>query len=713
MKVLVICFLLLTSSTVFSNVNPTLQRDQILGNLLKNSLELLHYSHKKLDDDLSQKSFNMFLERIDYRKQFLMQSDVDYLKKYQHLFDDELMSGDIKVTQDSLSILKKRIHEVEGFTQEILKNPINFGINEYLETDTKKVSYCKTPAELKNYWRKILKLSVLNKYLDEEKEQEQLLKKKPTTKKITPIALEKKARESVAKSYKSLFERMLKESHDDQVEKFINAVTNVFDPHTTYLPPQKKEDFDIDMRGSLEGIGALLREDNDYIKVVRVIPGSAAWKQKQLEPGDIILKVAQGDKKPLDIINMRISDAVNLIRGPRGSTVKLTIKKENGNILIVPIVRDVVEIEETYAKSIIVSDPEKPQDKYGYIYLPKFYRDFSAQKSRNCTTDVQEELKKLQAKNVKGVILDLRNNGGGALEDARTISGLFISEGPIVQVKKNDSTIDILKDYDSRIDYAGSLVVLTNRFSASASEILAAALQDYGRAIILGSEQTHGKGTVQAVLNLDNAIQSDQKIDPLGALKITIQQFYRISGGSTQYKGVTPDIALPDPYDFLDSRESDLEYSLPWDQVSPLPIKKWTQSKFSIPELITKSKERVKKNAQFKKMLARVNSLKKRKKDTLQTLNLKIMKQELDLVKKDDLTFKDNNDAKVLAFYTHDDQFVEFIKADQKTKDRSQSEDEDNLYDYVAKNDDFTWLNTLRTDPYLAEALHVIKDMPK
>jgi carboxyl-terminal processing protease len=479
------------------------------------------------------------------------------------------------------------------------------------------------------------------------------------------------------------------EKRNDKLDKFYNALTKVFDPHTNYLIPEEKEDFDIDMSGKLEGIGAILREDNSYIKVERIVPGSASWKTKEVEAEDIILKVGQGKEEPVDVVDMSLRDAVKLIRGKKGSEVRLTIKKPNGLVKVVPIIRDVVEIEESYVKGTVLElAPNK--SKIGYINVPKFYRDFNDRAGRNVTDDTRKEIQRLNKEGAEGLILDLRNNGGGALEDARMISGLFIEKGPIVQVKAHTGAVDVLEDNDSSIDFKKPTVVLINRFSASASEIVAAALQDYGRAVVVGGEFSHGKGTVQAVVDLDGYVSPMAKsYSPLGALKITIQKFYRVNGSSTQYKGVTPDIILPDQFAHLESGEKFLDYSIPWGEVKPVKYSRWS-SKLDLRSLKANSTARVKKSEKFKHLMDAMKWYKEQKEKTRRSLTLvDFEKERKDIREKTDVFRKELENDKLM------------VKDLSGSKDKAQHE----------KFEEFS--KTLKKDAVIEESMMILQDLIK
>ncbi len=691
MKLLLLLFITtLSAQNAFSKASYS--KELILGNILKGTLEGMHLSSKKINDDLSEKAFKLYLERVDYGKQFLLNADVNELKKFQEEFDDQLSSGKLQIVSKTEELFKKRLGEVETYVMAILKKDFDLDKKITLETDPEKRNFVANSEELKQRWHKILKYDVLGRYADLQDEQETEKKaKKEKGKKFEP----KKPKELVAeavkktqKSYKRIFKRLKKERHEDYNERFYNSITRVFDPHTHYMPPDDKEDFDIDISGKLEGIGAVLREDDSYIVVERIVPGSASWKQKDLKEGDKILAVGQGKKDPVDIVNMPLRDAVKLIRGKKGTTVRLTVKKASGDTAVVPIVRDVVQIAESYVKGVIL-EHKKISKKIGYIKVPKFYRDFNDPAGRNCTDDVRAELVKFNKENVDGVILDLRNNGGGALDDARMMSGLFLGKGPIVQVKASSGSVEILKSNNPEVVFTKPVIVLINKLSASASEIVAAALQDYKRALVVGGEYSHGKGTVQAVIDLDAYLSPmARSYSPLGALKITIQKFYRVNGSSTQYKGVTPDIVLPDPYAYLETGEKHLDYSLPWAKVNPVPYDIWGQYSFNAEKLNELSQKRVVKNAKFQKVKESNDWYTHRKKDTVKILTLEDYNSERKKVKAEIEKHKIEDENKDIII-------TEFKKP--KTE--------------VEKEKSKEYSKELATDPMIEESLFIMQDM--
>jgi carboxyl-terminal processing protease len=695
-------------STIGALVNGklTFTKEKVLGNILKGALENMHFVKKEINDDLSEDAFKLFIERIDYGKQFLMKSDIRDLSKYEEEFDDELKTGNLVIAHKASDILKARIKIVEAHVTKTLAKPFNFNEKESFQTDAKKREFVRTVSQLKNRWTKMLKLDALSEYLDlkderdgknqkkDKKKNKKLAKDKKSkkdNKKLTDKEIEVKAREKVVKRYQKVFKRLKDEKANDRLDKFYNSITRVYDPHTHYLIPAEKEDFDIEMSGKLEGIGALLREENSYIKVERIIPGSASWKGKELKAEDVILAVGQADEDTVDVVDMSLRDAVKLIRGKKGTTVKLTVKRPDGTKKIIPIVRDEVIIEESYVKSSVIEN-KKLGVKVGYIVVPKFYRDFDDANGRNCSNDVRVELEKLKKSNIQAVILDLRNNGGGALEDARLMSGLFIKKGPIVQVKAHTGAKEVLTDVDGKVYFKKPVIVLVNRFSASASEIVAAALQDYGRAIIVGSgEQTHGKGTVQAVVGLDRyAGPMGRTYAPLGALKITIQMFYRINGGSTQFKGVVPDIKLPDPFAYMESGERSLDYAIPYGEIGKVDYKKWKNNKYNLKDIVRSSNKRVKKSKAFNQITESVSWYKERRDKSERTLNVKQMAQFRDEAFKKSEEFKNsviNKDIKISML--------------KKTRDT------------VDKEAQTEFKESLQKDPVIDEVLHIFKDVLK
>ncbi len=591
-------------------------RSRLIALILSHQLPAQHFSHEPLDDNLSRKAYDLYLRQLDPRKRFLLQADVKQLGAFATHIDDELERGSVVLPDAGMDLLNDRIRQVDKMIDSIFDQGFDFDRKEYLEIEPKKIDYAENIKILRERWHVLLKMQILDAYFDalEAKEKQQPGKVKDITPATHATELQeamKKVRESTHRS----LNRLLQQSRQDHYDRYFDAVARAFDPHTDYMAPTSKEDFDIQMSGSLEGIGALLREDDGLIKVIRIIPGSAAEKQGQLQAEDTILAVAEKNGDPTDISDMRIREAVGYIRGPKGTEVRLTVLKPDGSKQIIPIIRDVVQIEETYVKSTVIKGEGK---NIGYLRIPSFYRDFTAQnngqETRNVSDDTLEELIKLKRKNLNGLILDLRNNGGGALTDAVQISGLFLPGGPVVQVKDSRGTIRVLEDEDPDVAYDGPVIVLVNQFSASASEILAAALQDYKRAFVIGGEHTHGKGTVQAMMDLNKNLPllQLQKYEDLGALKLTIQKFYRINGGSTQFKGVEPDLVVPSMFDYLETGEKYMDYSLPWDQVEDIGYSLWSGKHIDPVQAEQLGKQWVEKNDTFKKIKEETYKAKKR-----------------------------------------------------------------------------------------------------
>ena len=689
------------------------KRAKLLSYILRNSLETNHFAHKKIDDTVSEAAFGLYLKQLDYQKRILLMEDVVILRKYAKLIDDEINSGDLELPVKGSAILAARAVVVHEMVKEILAEDFDFSTKEFIETDIEKTEYCKDNLELRERWRKILKHEVLHQYLNPAEEQASVAGEAPKSKDMPTVGrtepptvgaqateppkdkkpsedkdLRKSARDKVLKTYNHFFLRISREKEAEHYERLFSAVTHSFDPHTDYMPPSDKEDFDISMRGSLEGIGATLKEDEGHIKVVAVIAGSPASRQGQLQAEDIILRVGEGVNESVTISDMRIKDAVKLIRGKKGTEVRLTIKKPDDKILIIRIVRDIIQIEDTFVKNAVLKNKETDA-AFGYLKIPSFYRDFqgtsNGSKGRNVTDDVSAALRDIKAQNIKGLILDLRNNGGGALTDAVKIAGLFIKTGPVVQVKNSDDRITTLSDDVPEIVYDGPVVILVNTISASASEILAGALQNYGRAIVMGGEHTHGKGTVQTILDLDSNIpfKNMEAYKPLGALRLTIQKFYRINGDSTQYRGVLPDIVLPDVLSGLKTGEQYLDFALPWDTVKPLTYAPWPKCRPDISALREKSHSRISSNQQFIDMEKQAARLAEKKKNTLKSLYSEDVRMEIEESRK-----QKEKDSKTSHSHT---------KPDKEAKTPEE------------KREDF--LKAVSDDTYVKEAMSVIGDM--
>lgn len=594
------------------------QKDEAIDQILLQSLNNVHYSPLVMDDAFSEKVYKLYLQRLDFNKKFLLQTDVDELKKFDHSIDDDITAGKFYFFDRSVEIINKRVDEAQAYYKEILEKPFDFSKEEDIQLDEEKLSFAKDQNELKEAWRKSLKYQTLAKVVEMIDTQEKAKAKSDTVKIRSKDELEIDARKKVLKSNNDYFKRIKEFDRNDRLSVYFNSVTGVYDPHTEFFPPKDKANFDISMSGQLEGIGAQLQEKDGYTKVSSIVPGSASWKQGQLKTGDVILKVGQGAAEPVDIVDMRLDDVVQLVRGKKGTEVRLTVKKPDGSIILIPLIRDIVVLEESFAQSVIL----KGKKKIGYIKLPSFYADFNGTGGHSSAKDVKKELEKLRNEKVDGIILDLRYNGGGSLPDVVDMAGLFIDKGPIVQVKQKTGMPQVLEDKDPSVTYSGPLVVMVNSNSASASEIMAAAIQDYKRGIIVGtSPASFGKGTVQRFYDLDDYLPPQfANIKPLGQVKITTQKFYRINGGATQLKGVIPDIVLPDPYYLLDQGEKEQDYPMAWDEIAPAKYQELKPA-YSVEKLKSNSDMRVRNNSGFTLLNDAAKRLKKQKDNTTISLN--------------------------------------------------------------------------------------------
>lgn len=666
------------------------EKESILLKTIVDVVEAYHFDPLNINDEFSEKVFNLYIDRIDRGRRWLTQEDMKTLSAYKLTLDDEIRQGKFDFLDISVAHLEKGVNKTETFYKEILGQPFDFTASEIVITEGSQKGFAADDKELREFWRKNLKYEVMTRLVNLIEEQEKL----PEEKRETEAQLEEKARKKVLDLYDGWYKRMAKLERHDRTTAYLNAITNVFDPHTSYYEPVQKQSFDIEFGGKLEGIGARLQEDDIYTKIVGIVVGGPAWKTKQLEEGDMIMKVTQADNtEGVDIKGMRVDDVVQLIRGKKGTKVRLTVKKADGSILEVPILRDIIVLEEKFAKSLIVEGEE--QAEIGYIYLPGFYADFEDKSGRFCADDVTIELEKLKKEGVKGIILDLRDNGGGSLDEVRKMSGLFIEQGPVVQVKSRDRRPEVLSDTDNRVQYSGPLIVMVNNFSASASEILAAALQDYDRALIVGSTKTHGKGTVQRFIDLDRTVRGSTELKPLGHIKLTMQKYYGVAGKSVQLTGVIPDIVLPDYLHYVTTGERDYEYAMDWSKIDAVPFNQEVYKIKNKPELKKRSESRVANDSTFQAILEYANWIKEQQDKSEVSLNLKeYQSQETkrnaevanyrELMKKEYLT-KVRNLTIELA---------DLVAADESKK---------------ARNEDF--INTTKKDIHLREAIAIMQDM--
>ncbi len=562
-----------TMGTGFKNPAPPPTKYEEILKLVGEMLTQAHYSPQNIDDAFSKKIFKKYLAELDPEKNMYLQSDLDAMKKYETRIDDEIKGAPVEFFLSAGKLFNTRMEEAARMYNDILSKPFDFTTDETVVLEADKLNYPASDAERKDRWRKKLKYMTLERYTDLLDTREKNKGKDGFVVK-TDEELEKDARDKVKGIMDRTFERFrFKFSDDDKFNIFVNTITTTMDPHSEFFPPVDKRYFDEEMSGTFYGIGASLQYDDGNIKVSSVLTGSPASKSGEIQPGDIIMKVGQGKEEPVDLTGFVVTDAVKVIRGKQGTEVSLTLKKSDGSIKVVTLIRDKIVQDETYARSAIVKNGGS---KIGYIFLPEFYADFDHPNGARSYVDVAKEVTKLKDEKVDGIVIDLRNNGGGSLYDVVQMAGLFIDEGPIVQVKDRDNKASVLKDKDRSVLYSGPLAVMVNEFSASASEIFAAAIQDYNRGVIIGSTSTYGKGTVQRNIGLDPETGFSVSNSELGTVKLTLQKFYRINGGSTQLKGVSSDIVLPDNLEYLKVREKDDEDALPWDEINKASYTNWT-----------------------------------------------------------------------------------------------------------------------------------------
>jgi carboxyl-terminal processing protease len=632
----------------FTVIKYVFDKNDVIIGLLVDSMRQAHYSPQNIDDSFSEKVFDLYIH-TNFNKQFLLQSDIDTLSKFKKQIDNEILGQSQDFYKKTQEIVNKRIKEKADWSKELLAQPFDYTVNEEYEADPKKMVYAKSNEALKDEWRKMLKYRVLFRLDDmltkhEKKDSLSGNKDKAAAEgkfaiqgeniKVDALpdampqanvfdSLEVEARKKILKEQEDWFKRLNKINARDRFSEFANAFTGVYDPHTQYFAPKDKKRFDQGMSGQFEGIGARLQQKDGILQVSEIIVGSPSYKQGELKAGDDILKVAQGVGEPVDITNMDMEDAIELIKGKKGTEVRLTVKKNDNSLKVIPIIRDVIEIEETFAKSALLEN----KNKIGYIYLPSFYTDFTRNGARHCSQDMRKEIEKLKKQQIKGLIIDLRDNGGGSLQEVVEMAGLFITKGPVVQVKgRSNVPLNVMEDRNPDVAWDGPLTILINHNSASASEILAAAIQDYRRGVVIGTT-SFGKGTVQSFINLDDVlIKQFDTIKPIGSVKITQQKFYRINGGATQLKGVTPDIVLPDPYAFIDLGEKEYENPMPWDEIAPANYTAFNTINYS--KTIKNSAKRVASSTPFGLIDQQAKEVKLKKDDTKYTLNLEKFRAE-------------------------------------------------------------------------------------
>ena len=665
-------------------------KDKLLVQLVSYVLEEGHFDPKDINDDFSSNVFNDYMTQIDPYKRYFYESDIEVFEAYKNEIDNQVLEYDLAFFNLTYDKLLVRIDEAKAIYKGILETPFDFSKEEDYDADYENKGYVKSKKEMKERWRKQLKFSAIANYHDLISEQEREIKDNKDYVVKSDAEIEIEAREMTLKLMDDLYDFIQDRERQELVSVYINTIAREFDPHTYYFAPKAKEDFDVQMSGKYEGIGARLQKKGQNITIIELISGGSAWRQNKLEAGDIILKVRQEDEEEaVSVVGMRTDDAVKYIKGPKGTNVILTLKKVDGTIEDLSIPRDVIELEETYAKSSVVKKNDKT---FGVINLPGFYADAEDYNKRNAASDIKKEIERLKAEGMEGLVLDLRGNGGGFLKTVVDMAGLFIKEGPIVQVRTTGEPASVYRDRDRSIVWDGPLVVLVDEFSASASEILAAAMQDYKRGIVIGSKQTFGKGTVQTFIDLNRFVRNNTNGD-LGALKYTIQKYYRINGGSVQLEGVKSDVVVPDRYSYIDIGEKNQDNPLPWDQIDSAKYTLW-DSYFDYDTTISKSKERMANSDQLKLIDENARWIKKIRDENLYSLNYNDYKKKLELNEEEAKRFDKISDYKTNLTFNSLPYELKLMENDTILKSRRER-----------------WHTNLSKDVYVEEALNVLSDL--
>lgn len=679
----------LAFKTFNHGVNPPGKYSKILTTVGE-IIEQVHFSPKKIDDNFSKVIFKKYFEKLDPEKDIFLQQDLSALKKFETKIDDEIHGDSIRFFYAINTVFLKRVAEAKDIYTNIIDKPIDFSIDETVNLDPKKTGFPSNENERKDFWRKRIKFMILDRYNDLLEQRESNKGKEGFVEK-SDEELQKDATARVKKIMDKYFDRMISKTNDDKrFAELVNTISETMDPHTNYFPPIEKRAFDESMSRKFYGIGALLEESDGNIRIKSLTTGMPAWKSNQISVGDVILKVAQGNEEPVDIVGYETEDAVKIIRGNKGTEVKLTLRKADGSVKVVSLIRDEIKLDEALARSVIINDGKR---KLGFISLPDFYADFSDANGAKCSDDVAKEVVKLKSEGVDGIIIDLRNNGGGSLDEVRKMVGLFIEDGPVVQVKDKDGTPTVLKDRDKSVLYDGPLAVMVNEFSASASEIFAAAIQDYNRGVIIGSTSSFGKGTVQRQFGLERDYgYIPNPNSELGSLKVTIQKFYRINGSSTQQKGVVPDVVIPDPYESLKFREKDDEDALPYDEIAKAPYKFWTPG-YDVEMVKKNSAARISNNPAFK-LIKETTEWQAKQNDKVYPLQLAKYREEQK------------------ALRATSKQLEKLVKLEQPLNLSSLSADANKYGDDKDKAERFkAWIKSLSSDIYIGEAVNVMNDM--
>jgi carboxyl-terminal processing protease len=666
---------------------------------VKNTLSYLHYSPKPMNEAFSQDVYKQYFEMVDPSKRYFLASDMKDFSQYKTKLADYLTNGDLTFYKATVDRLYQRVDEIDLMTQDIFTKPINLDENDSLIIEPKEKVNPANKEEQYKEWKRYIKYNILQEMATlTDKEQAQKEKKdsvqkfhlKDTIKleTLTPEAKKIKATKEVKDLVTDTFRRFKKRKKMNWFTVYMNAYTQVFDPHSNYFSPKDKEDFDSSFSGQFIGIGAIIQEKKGNIYLGELVTGAPAWKSKQLSEGDKLLKIrSQPNQDAVNVVGMLADEAVQLIRGKKGTPVTLTVEKKDKSIKDVTLIRDEITIEDTFARGLSIQ--YKNGKKYGYINLPSFNANFNDPKGRNASDDIKAELIKLKAQKVDGIILDLRNNGGGSLTEVGDIMGLFMNGGAYVQVKDGDGKIQTLKDKSTSPIWTGPLVIMQNELSASASEILTGAMQDYGRAVIIGSPQSYGKGTVQTFVDLNRFLNTS---DDYGSLKLTIQKFYRITGESTQIKGVNSDISLKDFFTGSEIGERFSDYALPWDKIPATSFQK--MNIFNVAALQKASEERIKNNANYKLLQESTDWKDKLDKEKSITLNENKFMALMEKRKAELKVFK--------PLEKYDNKLSFIINPDEVLKEKT-----DTTFAKKTK----AWTKNLSRDFYLDEAVNIVSEM--
>ncbi len=677
------------SSQIFSGIGSSATKEEVLLRSILTHIDRLHFEPREFNEDFSSLVFNEFLSGLDGNKRFFTQSEIDQLRSFENRIHLEIRNTTFEFFDLADELMSKSAKRAHSIFEEVIQMDFDLDAEGYFELDGDKIDFVANEDELKERWQRYVHFQIVDDVVrqinrleeDEDYDIDELVEE---------------ARENVEDRISTWLNRIKGMEREDRFNIYLNTISNLQDPHTGYFKPKDKQDFDMRMSNQLEGIGARLTTEGEHVKIVSIVPGGPAWKQGELEPNDLILKVAQEDEEPVDISGWSLDDVVSIIRGPKGSKVTLTVRKIDNKVVDIEIIRDVVVFEEGFARSVILQK-EGQDTRIGYLNLPSFYFNIgNASEGRNSKDDVRAELQKLNEENIDGLIFDLRNNGGGSLNDVVDMSGFFIEEGPVVQVKARASEPQVLSNRENEVVYSGPLVIMVNSFSASASEILAAALQDYGRAIIVGGNSTFGKGTVQRFYNLDRMVRGHNDLKPLGELKVTTQKFYRIDGGSTQLKGVQPDIVIPDNFHFVTVGENDYDFAMEWSEIAAVDFSQnvWEVDDKLIHWLRKRSEERISEDELFTKVLANADRLKRMRNHSLRPLSIEAYREFLREREEEADQFRDMFDPIESIHISNIEDDLEFIHSDSSR---------------IARNESF--FENIQKDAYIFETIQIMNDL--